>query len=1595
MSWAWFGGDAEAAQSTDPNATVTGLATIQATTTIGAPDVLGLLIVENFDDTDGTTVTTGNSVFDTISGSGSSTYENSPTPVSGATLMDVDGTGGSRSHKDTNTLPGAANGGTAKTKLTQRVYFEMLALPSTATRILLFETSGAADVATLRVQTNGSLRMGDAGVFPGSGTTLQMSPGTRYRIEYYVDQDANEQTLDIWWGADLHSTDTGATNHEQLVQALTSDLAIEAAGVGVFNTPGTHFYFDSWAVGTNRLLGPDPEAPALVSAATIAAVATVGSPTLPVYPATIQATATVGAPTVPVMATTIQATARVGKPFPPATAPTFFTNASRTSSLNQTNCDTGSFTSTVGSTYITFFLLTDSDGVDAPTSVVFSGSDPPLITEIPNTTVEGNTIAAPTFRVSAWQWVGDGVSRTLTFNHADAGTGWTVYTVEIGPGPYRVVQAATGRADSGTTMAVSLGAFADPSNETLIFVASSTPTSGIAVNGTGAYTELTEVATTSPTQRVSSAYRLSADTAPSMINPTSDDWVAVAVELESVFAVQAGSVVSPTAIVAVATVGTATPVVDASVTAVTVAAVATVGAPTVQVESDATATPDTVQAVATIGTPTLAAGSVETGVTVQATTTVGAPTLAAGVGITATTVQATTTVGAPTLRVVDEPTTIAVTTTVGSPTVAAESVETATTISAITTVAGQWTFSDDFERADAGDGTLGNGWKNLPSDPEFPEPSVIVDGQAYTQDAYRPIPGSRVYTLSYTMGAVGTFPVDLSFIFTGGGEYGIEDRGEADNRIDIDIFAPPGFDNAFQHIEDAHLDAGDFVEVEIDLDSHIKVWVNGVLIGELSNSIFYDGTPAFPYPSGPTSEVWLEEGGLDGYSYEDFSVRHGRRDGSDGTIVTAGSVVTPATIAVTATVGSPTIDAESEAVVTPDTVQAVTTVGSPTLAAGSAHTATAVQATATVGAPTIAAGSLHAATAVQATTTVGAPTLAAGSLVSPSTVQAVATVGAPTLPKSVATIQVTATVSAPTLQVADEPTTVQAVATVGSPTLVAGSLHTATSVSAVTTVGAPTLAAGVGITATVVQATTTVGAPALPKHVDTVQAVATVGAPTIAAGAVITATAVQAVTSVGAPTLAAGSVHTATAVQATATVGAPTLAAGSVHTATTVQAVTTVGAPTLPKHVDTVQAVATVGAPTLAAGSVVAPSSISVVATVGAPTFSVADEPETIQVVATVGAPTLAAGSVVTTTSVSAVATVGSPAISAGSDVTAAPDTVHAVATVGSPTLAAGSVHTATVVAAVATVGAPTFIVIDEPAAINVVTSIGAPTIAAGSLHAATAVQAVATVGSPTLAAGSLVAATAIPAVATVGAPTLAAGALVTAATVAAVTTVGSPSIEAQDSVTVTPNTIHAVTTIGAPSFIAGALHAATAIGAVASVGTPTLRVVDEPTTVHATVTVGVPTLAAGSTVLATAIQLATTLAAPSIESESNATVTPSVILAVATVGDETVLTVSVVTPATIGAAATVGDPSIYAELHAAVLAETIQAVTTIGGHQLRVSVRRGSPWKSRPNNPSTQADTRSGTSESRVRAGSHSSSVSALPLHSRLGTGPTHSEVT
>lgn len=107
-----------------------------------------------------------------------------------------------------------------------------------------------------------------------------------------------------------------------------------------------------------------------------------------------------------------------------------------------------------------------------------------------------------------------------------------------------VVQSNTNRADAGTAVSVTLGAFAHHRNGTLLFVGSDAGTAGAAYAAESALTELGEGTFINPATRFGLFHRNGRETTPAVTIDAAADWGAIAIEINAHVTVWEGDVSS-------------------------------------------------------------------------------------------------------------------------------------------------------------------------------------------------------------------------------------------------------------------------------------------------------------------------------------------------------------------------------------------------------------------------------------------------------------------------------------------------------------------------------------------------------------------------------------------------------------------------------------------------------------------------------------------------------------------------------------------------------------------------------------------------------------------------------------------------------------------------------------------------------------------------------------------------------------------------------------------------------------------------------------------------------------------------------------------
>ena len=338
----------------------------------------------------------------------------------------------------------------------------------------------------------------------------------------------------------------------------------------------------------------------------------------------------------------------------------------------------------------------------------------------------------------------------------------------------------------------------------------------------------------------------------------------------------------------------------------------------------------------------------------------------------------------------------------------------------------------------------------------------------------------------------------------------------------------------------------------------------------------------------------------------------------------ATTIVTPAVVAISATIPAPTIDTTTsgDATATPSVVAISAAVPSPTVTTTATPTPAVVAVAATVPAPVVSASASVLASVVSVAASVFAVTILATATVAPSLVSAAATIPAPTITATATVtpdvVPISATVPAPTITVGTiiTPSTVAALATVPSPTVTGSATVTPSAVAVSAAIPAPTITATATVTPSVVPITVTVSAPTIITGTivdpSVVPITVVVPAPTITGSATVEPSAVTISATIPAPTISASTNATATptTVDVAATLPSPTITATATVTPTTVAASATIPAPTITTTVTVAPSVVpitvTVSAPTITATGTPTPATVAITTSVGAPVIDAA-----------------------------------------------------------------------------------------------------------------------------------------------------------------------------------------------------------------------------------------------------------------------------------------------------------------------------------------------------------------------------------------------------
>lgn len=214
---------------------------------------------ENFEGAaDGTSITVYNSTLSAVGSGGTAAFENTPFVPEGNTYLQVVTSAGTRTLRKDNVIR-------AEGSLTVYRLYYSTANPTTALDFWRLWDGTTARVR-LDQNTSGQINFRDAGTTRNT-TTKALSANEWARIEVMVDETNNQMRGHMWWGVDLHSSDTGATNSESFGTRTWTQNDFNQIGFGVITTATATCYFDAlaWrnASSTTDWIGPPTNANAV------------------------------------------------------------------------------------------------------------------------------------------------------------------------------------------------------------------------------------------------------------------------------------------------------------------------------------------------------------------------------------------------------------------------------------------------------------------------------------------------------------------------------------------------------------------------------------------------------------------------------------------------------------------------------------------------------------------------------------------------------------------------------------------------------------------------------------------------------------------------------------------------------------------------------------------------------------------------------------------------------------------------------------------------------------------------------------------------------------------------------------------------------------------------------------------------------------------------------------------------------------------------------------------------------------------------------------------------------------------------------------
>lgn len=213
----------------------------------------GIYWEENAEGTDGVTVTSSNS-----------SLTDFPVPASKLTFETTASIPEGSSYFRMSTAAATGQGGRDFTRaVDKKSYFRFYyrnSAPTSATDFWrLFDNVGAVPRVRLDLNGSGQINMRDRDTTRGT-TTKALSSGEWCRIEVLLDETVDQMTFRMWWGADLHSASTGATNYETMGPLTWTPNAYDEHRFGNIVSVTADGDFDAIAhlINGTNWIGPRP-----------------------------------------------------------------------------------------------------------------------------------------------------------------------------------------------------------------------------------------------------------------------------------------------------------------------------------------------------------------------------------------------------------------------------------------------------------------------------------------------------------------------------------------------------------------------------------------------------------------------------------------------------------------------------------------------------------------------------------------------------------------------------------------------------------------------------------------------------------------------------------------------------------------------------------------------------------------------------------------------------------------------------------------------------------------------------------------------------------------------------------------------------------------------------------------------------------------------------------------------------------------------------------------------------------------------------------------------------------------------------------------